>query len=98
MIIVIFVKDHFDIDVDLTAISRAHRLGRFIGRGKRRPIIVAFQDYQLIENIIRQGLNLKNTRFSVSRDYPLEITRARKTLWPEYKRIKQENPFAKVRK
>ena len=91
-----FVKDHFDIDVDVTAISRADRLGRFIGRGKRRPIIVVFQDYQLTENIIKQGLNLKNTRFSVSRDYPLEITRARKILLPKYKRTKKENPFANV--
>lgn len=34
--------------------------------------------------------------YSVSRDYPVEITRARKTLWPEYKRLKQENPLSKV--
>ena len=91
-----FLKDNFDIDVDVTAINRIHRLGRFVDGGKRRPIIVAFKDYQLTENIIRQGLNLKNTGFSVSRDYPLEISRARQTLWPEYKRIKQENPYAKM--
>ena len=91
-----FLKDNFDIDVDVTAINRIHRLGRFVDGGKRRPIIVAFKDYLLTENIIRQGLNLKNTGFSVSRDYPLEISRARQTLWPEYKRIKQENPYAKM--
>ena len=91
-----FIKDNFDMDVDATAINRIHRLGRYVGGGKRRPIIVAFKDYQLTENIIKQGLNLKDTGFSVSRDYPLEISRARQTLWPEYKRIKQQNPFAKI--
>ena len=91
-----FINDNFDIDVNAAGIARVHRLGRFTGRGQRRPIIVAFKDYNLTENIISLGLNLKDTGFSVTRDYPPEITRARKTLWPEYKRYKQENPRSKI--
>ena len=84
-----FVKDNFDIEIDQTVICRAHRLGRFQGGDKRRPIIVAFQEYKINEDIIHNAQNLRETRFSVSRDYPLEITRARKTLWPDYKRVKK---------
>ena len=32
----------------------------------------------------------------MSRDHPVEITRARKTLWPEFKQMKSLNPAAKV--
>ena len=76
----------------MTAINSIHRLGRFVGGGQRRPIIVAFKDYQLI----RHSLNLKDIGFNVPHGYPLETSRARQTLWPEYKRIKQENPYAKM--
>ena len=87
-----FVKDNFENDIDVTAINSIHRLGRFVGGGQRRSIIVAFKDYQLI----RQSLNLKDIGFSVPHGYPLETSRARQTLWQEYKRIKQENPYAKM--
>ena len=43
-----------------------------------------------------QGSYLKNSPHSVSRDYPLEITNARKLLWDELKQIKSQNPSAKV--
>ena len=75
--------------------SRAHRLGKF-NQTKTRPIIAAFQDYNIAEKIIKNGHTLREKVYSVSRDYPVEITRARKTLWPQYKRLKQENPLAKV--
>ena len=39
---------------------------------------------------------LRDSNFSVSKDYPAEITRASRTLWPSYKRLKQQNPGAKV--
>ena len=50
----------------------------------------------MTDRIIKQGHLLKDTLFSISRDYPIEITRARTTLWPEYKQIKGQNPYAKV--
>lgn len=39
---------------------------------------------------------LRETRFSVSRDYPVEITRARKTLWSDYKQARANNRNAKI--
>ena len=44
---------------------------------------------------MKEGHLLKETELSISRDYPLEITRARKTLLSEYKRAKTQNPLAK---
>ena len=89
------LRNELNITIQESDISRAHRLGRY-ERTKKRPVIVAFQSYVLAESIIKQGYKLKDTDFSISRDYPLEITRARRTLWPEYKQIKSQHPLAKV--
>ena len=94
-IIVDNLRNELNITIQESDISRAHRLGRYEGT-KKRPVIVAFQSYVLAESIIKQGYKLKDTDFSISRDYPLEITRARRTLWPEYKQIKSQHPLAKV--
>ena len=89
------IRELFEIDITDSAICRAHRIGRF-DRNRKRPIIVAFQEYALTETIARKGNVLKDTNFSLSRDYPIEITRARKTMWPAYKKLKEENPLSKV--
>ena len=68
-------KDHFDIEITDNAINRAHRIGRY-DHNKKRPIIVAFQEYTLMEAITRKGNVWKDANFSVSKDYPIEITRA----------------------
>ena len=39
---------------------------------------------------------LRDTKFRISRGHPREITRARKTLWPDLKQAKALNPSAKV--
>lgn len=90
-----FLSDHFEISVSETAISRAHRIGRY-DRNRIRPVIVAFQEYVVTESIIKKGNVLRDSNYSVSRDYPIEITRARKTLWPSYKQLKQQNPLSRV--
>ena len=90
-----FLQVEMGINVSESDMSRAHRLGKF-NQTKTRPIIAAFQDYNIAEKIIKNGHTLREKVYSVSRDYPVEITRARKTLWPQYKRLKQENPLAKV--
>ena len=45
---------------------------------------------------MKDGRLLKDIEYSISRDYPLEITRARKTLWPDFKCANTQNPSAKV--
>ena len=90
-----FLSEEMGITVNESVMSRAHRLGRY-NQSKTRPIIAAFQDFNIAEKIIKNGHILREYVYSVSRDYPVEITRARKTLWPQYKRLKQENPLSKV--
>ena len=87
LIILDKLRQELDIAISESDISRAHRLGRYV-MSKKRPVIVAFQSYAVAESIIKQAYRLKGTNFSISRDFPLEITRARSTLWPEYKQIK----------
>lgn len=69
-------------------IQRAHRLGQrgYYVRGQyTRPIIVAFQNYSDTETIISNSFRLRNTQYSITRDYPKEIADARKVLYPHFK-------------
>lgn len=75
-------------------IKRVHRLGtKNIGYGNKiRPIIVAFRDYYDTVLILEQAHRLKGTVFGLSRDYPAEISNARKTIWGAVqKRSRSEN-------
>ena len=90
-----FTSDRLNVNVYEQDISRAHRVGRF-DRRRDRPIIVAFESYCMTDSIIKQGHLLKDTEYGISRDFPLEITRARRTLWPEYKQQKAKDPSARV--
>ena len=68
-------------------LERAHRLGPSnIGhRNRPRPIIVAFRDYYDTELILEKAFRLKGSNYAVSRDYPQEISSARKSLWGQFK-------------
>ena len=39
---------------------------------------------------------LRDTDYSVNRDFPTEISRARKLLWPKLKQIRERNPLSKA--
>ncbi|MES9884248.1 MAG: hypothetical protein ABW185_25670 [Sedimenticola sp.] len=84
-------------------IQRAHRLGRrpfSRGRGlgppPHRPVIVAFRDSCDIERILANANMLKGSHYGISRDYPDEISMARKKLFPKVKMIKAERSNVKV--
>ena len=71
-------------------IEREHRLGRKTRmRFSKRPIIAAFNNYSGTEKIRKNARLLRGTRSSVDRDYPAEITNARKLLWPRFKELRQ---------
>ncbi|MEW8547543.1 MAG: hypothetical protein AB2693_28890 [Candidatus Thiodiazotropha sp.] len=90
-----FIADKLSITDDMY-LERAHRLGRFKpGSAKPRPIIVAFRDYYDTELILQVAPELKGSQYSVCRDYPHEISEARKQLWPHY-RAAREDRSAKV--
>ena len=81
-----FIQSKLCIETDMY-LERAHRLGsRRIGRDNQfRPIIVAFRDYYDTVIILEQAHRLKGTGFGVSRDYRAEISKARKSIWSQFK-------------
>ncbi|KAH9367718.1 hypothetical protein HPB48_021860 [Haemaphysalis longicornis] len=72
-----FCASKLGITVD--SVARAHRLGRFV-RDKKRPIIAMFFNDREIEAILNKGPKLKNTPFSISRDYSLPVREKRRKL------------------
>ena len=85
-----FFESKLDLDLSTMFIQRIHRLGALYREGirpatPRRPIIVALQDYQYTEYIMGQARMVRSTRFGMDRDYPKEISAARKNLWDLYK-------------
>ena len=89
-----FIQDKFDLNYRV-AIDRAHRLGKF-KRGSNRAIIVAFRDFTTVQEVILKAYLLRNTPYNINRDYPQEITNARKSIWGEYKDRKQQCPDDKI--
>lgn len=71
-----FISDRLDLDANKMFLVRAHRLG-VRRRGirpfekQKRPLIVAFRDYVDIVQILDNTRRLKDTPFSVDRDYPI---------------------------
>ena len=62
-------------------LERVHMLGPKIP-GKRRPIIAKFSFYEDRDNVWQNRTKLKNTNYWISEDFPQEIQRDRKILYP----------------
>ena len=90
-----FLKSKMSIQEEIV-IDRAHRLGKF-KITTVRPIIVAFRDYASTERIMSATPTLSGSSIGVKRDFPPEITKARKELWPHYKHLKSQNPKSAVK-
>lgn len=89
-----FIKEKLKVTSTI-CIDRAHRLGRY-SRGKERGIIAAFRDHTDTELILSSAHHLAGSSYSINRDFPPEITNARRQLWSEYKTLKRDNPDKKV--
>ncbi|KAH3789196.1 hypothetical protein DPMN_167368 [Dreissena polymorpha] len=78
-----FLENELDIDTSDMMIDRAHRLGRKFTNtdDQKRPMVVRFRDYIDTETILSKAYKLKRTHFGLDRQYPKEITRARKELY-----------------
>lgn len=59
-------------------IDRIHRLGK----GENAPVIVRFNKYRQKEEIWRRRKSLTNSGVSMSEDFPEEVERKRKRLYP----------------
>ena len=76
-------KENFKID-------RAHRLGKNIRSSKPRAIVSKFNYYPDKEQILANARKLKGTGIAVSEQFPDEIMKVRKRLYPVLKKAKQE--------
>ena len=83
-----FMYDMFGFAEERVVIERAHRLGPWKRGARKRPIIAAFRDYPVTELILNEAFQLRDTPFSIDRDYPAEIAKARRLLWSRYKQLK----------
>ena len=101
-VIVTFVQEELKLEsICADDIARAHRLGS-LARAKaryattRRPIIVNFKDYSLTESIMESAKLLRGTMFRVEKDFPIEISEARRHLWPTFQAERAKYPNARV--
>ncbi|XP_028394412.1 protein unc-13 homolog C-like [Dendronephthya gigantea] len=79
-------------------IDRSHRIGRKRqGNRKPRPIVVKFNFHQDREHVRLNAKKLRGTNIGVSEQFPEEIEKIRKTLYPELKKAKAEGKKAKKR-
>lgn len=78
-------------------IDRSHRLGRpKPGASKPRPIVAKFNYHQDRETIRRNAMKLRGTNIGIGEQFPAEIVKARKELYPELKKGKHEGKQAKL--
>ena len=89
-----FIGEKLCIETDMY-LERAHRLGKY-DPSKTRPIIVAFRDFCDTELILNETSCSRGTDLGVSRDYPNEISKARQSIWKQYKTARENNPRKKV--
>ena len=93
-----YLWDEMNIDIDDLYIERVHRLGSLQkARQKttdpneplRRPVIVAFNDTRSVNRALDNAHTLRGSGFSVTRDFPLEIVKARRALMPQFIKERQ---------
>ena len=93
-----FLWDEMGLDADDFYIERVHRLGS-VQRARqrrddpnqviRRPIIVSFYEQSNTETVMNSAYMLRGTKFSVTRDFPMEIVNARRNLMAQFIKEKQ---------
>uniref|UniRef100_A0A147BIZ2 Myosin light chain kinase n=1 Tax=Ixodes ricinus TaxID=34613 RepID=A0A147BIZ2_IXORI len=70
--------------VEVKSLERIHRLGR-VARGKPRPIILRFGNYNERQNVLRNAKKLKGTRIFINEDFSKNVRMIRKKLWESAK-------------
>ncbi|CAB4044117.1 unc-13-like C, partial [Paramuricea clavata] len=70
-------------------IDRSHRLGKpRSGESKPQPIVARFNYFQDREQILKNAKKLKGSNLGIGEQFPEEIVKIRKELYPELKRAK----------
>ena len=82
-------------DVDDISFERVHRIGKSSPtESKPRPLIAKFTYHKDKEFVLSQAKNLRDTKFTVARDFPREIVDRRKLLLPTLKDAKKKGHTA----
>ena len=78
-------------------IDRSHRIGKIrIGASKPRPIVAKFNFYPDKERILTNANKLKGTRIGISEQFPEEIVKERKRLFPIMKKARDDGRRVKL--
>ena len=86
------IEDSYKIKID-----RSHRLGREKqGVKKPRPIVAKFNFYQDRENIRLNARKLKGSSIAIGEQFPDEIVKIRRDLYPELKKAREAGKKAKL--
>ncbi|CAB3997350.1 Hypothetical predicted protein [Paramuricea clavata] len=77
-------------------IDRSHRMGRKQRGTKPQAIVAKFNYFPDRERVLSNAKKLKGTNLAVSEQFPEEIVKIRKWLFPEYKKARVEGRRAKL--
>ena len=77
-------------------IDGVHGVGRNMRSSKARAIVCKFNYYPDKEQILANARKLKETGIGVSEQFPDEILKVRKRLYPTLKKAKQEGKRVKM--
>ena len=88
----IFVHKLGILDGGSIKIERAHRLGQKIP-GQQRTVIVKFLSFIDCESVWDKRSQLKNSNIRMSQDFPAEINRERRILYPIFKKAKSTEAY-----
>jgi hypothetical protein len=86
--------------------TRAYRIGRVFKsrpgtapyrRPPTRQILATFNFVDQVHLILKNATLLKGTQIGISRDYPKEISEVRKSLWAEFKALRELRGASNVR-
>ena len=79
-------------------IDRSHRMGKKQGttRTKQRAIVAKFNYFQDKERVLANVKKFKGSGMAVSEQFPDEIIKERKRLYPEFKKAKEQGKRVKL--
>ncbi|KAH3893644.1 hypothetical protein DPMN_017793 [Dreissena polymorpha] len=82
-----FLRRSLDIDRGEISVLRANRVGRQISTNNARPRLIRVMMCHPgeVDDLMNSARRLAGTNFSLLRDYPKEISDARKQLWTKFK-------------
>ena len=91
-----FIEKQLKISTNEMNFQRVHRLGTPNKDQKPRPIIVRFLQYPHRELVWSKRMNLKGSKFVLREDFPIEIERERKALFPLLKAAREKSMKARL--